>query len=911
MKRLISLLLSVMLCCLCVTGWAADADELSRRANAGDAAAMTELGRAYRHGQYGLEQSDALAAYWFYRAAQAGDAEGMYYTGIMFYYGYGVERNTSEAMKWFKQAASAGDYEANLYVGVNYTNGTQGFGGDKNKAKSCFLAAAAEPKSVVAIQYYFGWETPSAACFDSVLRQAQDGSPAAMCDLAYLYYTGAGTEKNDPLAAYWWVMSAESGVSLAMFCASVVFMNGIGTAQNTKEGQRWIEKFVSMGLKDVASSYSRNYTASQRQAAPETALVTGPTGMVIDRNRPEDMIEQYGLDELVEAAVMDNHDAAYVLGCCYYWGLGVEEDPVSSFEWFLRIAEEGDTASYIWVGDAYSYGEGTEMDEEKAFYWYTKSAEAGDPEGMLCLGYSYMEGEGVQTNYAEGLKWMNRAISAGSEIAMYDMGLSYYEGSWGVQKDWNEALRLWRMGAERGSQSCKEALSLLEKEMAAQQTAPKNTQQTSPKTTNTGSVDIDRGQPEEMMSLLGVEGLIEAAQRGDLDAAYILGWCYYYGIGVDTSYEDSFGWFLRVAEEGDPSAYMWVADAYYFGMGTAQDYEEAIEWYREAAEEGDPRAMYMLGVMYQNGLGVRQDDRKADKWFSRAEEEGYEGGEEAPLPTKEDAPVRQTAPQSSRPTGTVSAGSIDIDAGRPEEMMNLLGLDELVEAAALGDLDAAYIIGWCFANGAGVEQDDELAFEWFLMLAEEGDPRAYIWVADAYYNGTGVAQDYEEAIKWYKVIAEDGDDSMMLKVGNFYFRGQITAQDYEEALRWYLLAAAEGNMTAMGNAADVYNHGYGSVPQDLEKAFALFKESAEGGNITSMNNTGVCYLQGRGTAKNTKQAVYWITLAAENGNAAAMNNLGQMYEHGVGVSKNAATARSWYEKAAAAGNADAKKKLGQ
>ena len=665
-----------------------------------------------------MAQDYNLAAYWWYRGADAGDPSCMYWIGTMFYYGEGVEQNRQEALKWYKKAAQGGEPYAVFYMGYITARGTSGVEKSASRAREYFLQGTqcgAVPKRAL---YYFDWEVPSEYCFDSVLAQANGGNPAAMCDVAYMYYYGKGTEKNDALAAYWWYAAADAGVTVAMYDVAYMFVNGLGTAQNMNEGKNWIQKFVANINKGKAGEYSRNYTENRLVVTEAPAPVAAPV-----------------------------------------------ETPAPAL-----------------------------------------------------------------------------------------------------------------------------------------QTAPQV------------SVDIDAGDPAGMMALLGLENLLEAAALGDLDAAYILGWCYWYGVGVEQNYEEAFAWFYTLAaEEGDPRVYIYVADAYYYGLGVGQDYGEALRWYMLAAEEGDGRAMAMVAQMYREGLGVRQDDTKADKWQSRAAEAGYtqEGADGQPT-AAQNVPIAAAPaqlPEDNRPSNLID---LDIDAGQPDEMMRQLGLENLLEAAALGDLDAAYILGWCYWYGVGVEQNYEEAFAWFYTLAaEEGDPRVYIYVADAYYYGLGVIQDYPEAVHWYAAAAEEGNDELKLQVGNYYYRGEIIGQDFAEALKWYLLAAEEGNMIAMGNAADIYNYGRGNVTQDLPRAFQLYKQSAELGNVASMGNLGVCYINGRGTGKNTAEGARWITQAAENGNASAMYNLGQLYENGIGVQKSASTARSWYEKATAAGNENAKKKLGQ
>ena len=61
--------------------------------------------------------------------------------------------------------------------------------------------------------------------------------------------------------------------------------------------------------------------------------------------------------------------------------------------------------------------------------------------------------------------------------------------------------------------------------------------------------------------------------------------------------------------------------------------------------------------------------------------------------------------------------------------------------AAQGDAGAQYNIGFMYANGAGVPQDDVEAVRWYRLAAEQGLARAQYNIGVMYANGRGVPQD--------------------------------------------------------------------------------------------------------------------------------------------------------------------------
>ena len=52
--------------------------------------------------------------------------------------------------------------------------------------------------------------------------------------------------------------------------------------------------------------------------------------------------------------------------------------------------------------------------------------------------------------------------------------------------------------------------------------------------------------------------------------------------------------------------------------------------------------------------------------------------------------------------------------------------------------------------------DHKTAYKLWLPLAEQGDARAQLTLGFMYAKGVGVPQDDKEAVKWYRLVAEQG-----------------------------------------------------------------------------------------------------------------------------------------------------------
>ncbi len=109
----------------------------------------------------------------------------------------------------------------------------------------------------------------------------------------------------------------------------------------------------------------------------------------------------------------------------------------------------------------------------------------------------------------------------------------------------------------------------------------------------------------------------------------------------------------------------------------------------------------------------------------------------------------------------------------------------LVAAPAWADLQA----GWeAYARG-----DYATALKELRPLAEQGGASAQSNLGWMYAEGRGVAQDDNEAVRWYRLAAAQGHTKARSNLGGMYFSGTGVPQDYVQAHMWANLAAAQGN----------------------------------------------------------------------------------------------------------------------
>jgi TPR repeat protein len=158
------------------------------------------------------------------------------------------------------------------------------------------------------------------------------------------------------------------------------------------------------------------------------------------------------------------------------------------------------------------------------------------------------------------------------------------------------------------------------------------------------------------------------------------------------------------------------------------------------------------------------------------------------------------------------------------------------KAAEQGEATGQRLLGWCYANGAGVAKDEKEAVKWYTKAAEQRDATGQRLLGWCYANGAGVAKDEKEAVKWYTKAAEQGDATGQRLLGWCYANGAGVAKDEKEAVKWYTKAAEQGEATGQ---------------------WLL----------------GWCYANGAGVAKDEKEAVKWYIHAAKKQNTSAQKSL--------------------------------------
>jgi len=118
---------------------------------------------------------------------------------------------------------------------------------------------------------------------------------------------------------------------------------------------------------------------------------------------------------------------------------------------------------------------------------------------------------------------------------------------------------------------------------------------------------------------------------------------------------------------------------------------------------------------------------------------------------------------------------------------------ECLPLAEAGDAGAQFCVGRMYANGFGVDMNDEQALNWYGLAAEQGHGEAAFNLGVMHANGWGVPMDDKIAFEWYLRAAESGFAQAQATVAALYVHARGVEENLAEAYRWYVTAEKLGD----------------------------------------------------------------------------------------------------------------------
>jgi len=194
-------------------------------------------------------------------------------------------------------------------------------------------------------------------------REARQGHPAAMVNLAVSSLAGRGTPPNAGAALYWLQEAVNRGYALASYNLGILYFRGCGVQQDYAEALRFFDQASRRG--DAASDVNLGYMYDHGLGVIQNhAVAASWYRQGAERGEPQ---AQYNLADL------------------YLHGEGVPRDEAVALAWFQKAALQGHTTARIMLGSMYALGRGTPKDLQSAYLWISAAALQGDTRGRATL----------------------------------------------------------------------------------------------------------------------------------------------------------------------------------------------------------------------------------------------------------------------------------------------------------------------------------------------------------------------------------------------------------------------------------------------------------------------------------------------------------------------------------------------
>ena len=259
------------------------------------------------------------------------------------------------------------------------------------------------------------------------------------------------------------------------------------------------------------------------------------------------------------------------------------EEERTVFEEVKTIAKE---TPYQWadflIGDCYYYGYGGEENKKNAVEWYVKSIQQGSTSAMTALAQLYHTGQcGVVENKTRAGELLTAAAEKGDAVARFELGRYCRDGEGGLEINFSRCLELLTLSAEQGQDAAQFALGnlyYLGSKDGPPMTVPVNHQLAFPHMLASAKqkheygmfliIDmyyrgdgVPEGQTDELLPqiLAIVECVKQNAEKGDARGQYTLASCFEHEFGMPIDLVQALHWYQQSAAQGLQHAIQCVA----------------------------------------------------------------------------------------------------------------------------------------------------------------------------------------------------------------------------------------------------------------------------------------------------------------------------------------------------------------
>ncbi|GAB9468670.1 Sel-1 1 protein [Globisporangium polare] len=362
------------------------------------AEATEQIGHAYFYGDEaaGVQQDQQLAAQYFERAADAGDAHAQANFGLMLANGVGVPQNNASAFSYFEAAAKQGNAFAYYGLGAMYLVGSAPVEKNESLAVLYFEKAAElgynEAHTYLGSAYLHGRGVVrnGSKAFEHFALAAETKSSQALFNLAVVQYRGVGTPKSCEQAVHNFRMVALHPDVLAELPFSLA--KGYECYQKRDYLRaflhyRLVAEFGDEDAQINAAYLLENFGAAIFPPQQQTGELSSSSGEQVIPwmgKTKTPLAEAYGL--YTQAANLNDTEGIRKTAMCFYdeWGGVCQKNHSIALERYSLAAQLGDSEAAFNCGLMYAMGDGIGRNLETAKTYYAQCSQAEFPGNVPC-----------------------------------------------------------------------------------------------------------------------------------------------------------------------------------------------------------------------------------------------------------------------------------------------------------------------------------------------------------------------------------------------------------------------------------------------------------------------------------------------------------------------------------------------
>jgi len=229
----------------------------------------------------------------------------------------------------------------------------------------------------------------------------------------------------------------------------------------------------------------------------------------------------------------------------------------------LPIVLDYDAASFqVTLAHSYRKGiNGFKQDHKEAFRYFESASKCGNLEAEAWVAHPVFRARAEVYEDDENYRLAKLNIEKGYPLSYLNLCCCFLEGT-GVEKNVNEAIELFKKGANLEDSWCQMAMAYL----------------------------YEKGEVLDKNLIESIRFYRLSVEQENEEAQYYLGCSYEIGEGVDQDYKEAFRLIKLSADQGVELAQFKLGEFYENGKGIEKNLKEAIRFYQYALDQGSSGA---------------------------------------------------------------------------------------------------------------------------------------------------------------------------------------------------------------------------------------------------------------------------------------------------------------------------------